>query len=112
MSAETYIGSREVALEDSPFKDYSPIDFAMYYIERYGGIDGGHHKTWVLDQAARALKGSPVKVSIREWTDHPAEYDLELGASQEYLDWVQEMKGEWDEESECFEYDYDEGIPP
>lgn len=27
------------------------LDIAM----RYGGIDGGHHKQWVIDQMVRAL---------------------------------------------------------
>jgi hypothetical protein len=30
---------------------------AMEVIERYGGIDGAHHKQWVLDQVVRYLMG-------------------------------------------------------
>ena len=28
---------------------------AIELIEKYGGIDGGHHKQWVLDQLMRIL---------------------------------------------------------
>jgi len=31
------------------------IDKAMEVIERYGTIDGGHHKMWVIDQVVRYL---------------------------------------------------------
>ena len=58
---------------------------ALDLIERYGGIDGGHHKQWVLDQVARAL--------------------LDDG----YEDWVAEMK---DGEDGSDTYDWDEGIAP
>jgi hypothetical protein len=58
---------------------------ALDLIERYGGIDGEHHKTWVIDQVARALTG------------------------EDYRKWVTEMKaGEDGPET----YSWDEGIPP
>ena len=37
--------------------DKSKITDAIAIIIRFGGIDGSHHKTWVLDQALRALTG-------------------------------------------------------
>ena len=33
------------------------ITAALEVIGRFGGIDGEHHKTWVIDQVARALLG-------------------------------------------------------
>lgn len=30
---------------------------ALNLIHQYGGIDGGHHKQWVLDQLVRLLAG-------------------------------------------------------
>lgn len=33
------------------------IDDALDLIDRYGGIDGAHHKQWVLDQVVRILAG-------------------------------------------------------
>ena len=31
------------------------VEDAITMIEEYGGIDGGHHKQWVLDQLLRIL---------------------------------------------------------
>jgi hypothetical protein len=58
---------------------------ALTLIERYGQIDGAHHKTWVLDQVARALLGP------------------------RYPEWVVEMKAGSDGADS---YGYDEGIAP
>jgi predicted nucleic acid-binding Zn-ribbon protein len=61
---------------------------ALEIIEQYGGFDGAHHKQWILDQVVRKLVGD------------------------KYEEWVKEMCGEYDEEEEMYEYDWDEGIPP
>ena len=66
-------------------KNKEKIALAMNYIEQYGGIDGGHHKQWVLDQVVRAL------------------------TQEKYEEWVKKQKaGEDGPET----YDWDEGIPP
>ncbi len=58
---------------------------ALDLILRYGSIDGGHHKMWVLDQVVRALTGD------------------------KYDEWVVEAKaGEDGPET----YEWDEGIAP
>lgn len=58
---------------------------ALELIEKYGGIDGGHHKQWVLDQVVRALTGG------------------------KYADWVSaQCSGE---NSPCT-YNWDVGIAP
>ena len=58
---------------------------ALDMIEQNGGIDGVHHKDWVLDQVARILTG------------------------EGYVDWVNGVKaGEDGPET----YGYDEGIAP
>lgn len=62
----------------------SKIAAALDTIQRYGGIDGGHHKQWVIDQVVRCLV-----------TDYPQ--------------WVKEQK---DGEDGPATYDWDEGIPP
>jgi len=49
---------------------------ALKVADEYGGIDGGHHKMWVIDQMVRALLG------------------------KEYVEWVHRFNasgGEWDE---------------
>lgn len=58
---------------------------ALEVISRYGGIDGGHHKQWVLDQVVRALTGNG------------------------YAAWVEKQK---DGEDGPNTYDWDEGIAP
>jgi hypothetical protein len=36
-------------------KDGEKIDRALAYIMEYGGVDGGHHKQWLLDQVVQML---------------------------------------------------------
>lgn len=43
--------SRRQAIEDVAER----IEKAILLIKNYGGIDGGHHKQWVLDQVIKAL---------------------------------------------------------
>lgn len=57
----------------------------LFLIERYGGIDGSHHKQWVIDQIARIIAGD------------------------KYNDWVAMMKGGEDGPDT---YYWDEGIAP
>lgn len=84
----------------------------MEYISSYGQINGAHHKTWVLDQVARILKGSKVTVKTARWADGTEEDRITVeGSSKEYNEWVQSMRGEIDESGDS-EYFYDEGTPP
>lgn len=79
------------------------------------GIDGSHHKTWVLDQMSRILKGTLVIVEVAKWDDGLTEYRYWTGEpTQEYKDWVAQCRGKWieSEDYEGWEYDYDEGIAP
>ena len=41
------------------------IKKALDLIVRYGGIDGAHHKDWVLDQVARVLAGDGYNEMVR-----------------------------------------------
>ena len=54
-------------------------------IMQYGGIDGGHHKQWVLDQIVRIISGD------------------------NYYDWIK-FYNDGDEGSNT--YQWDEGIAP
>jgi hypothetical protein len=61
------------------------VDAALDCARRYGGIDGAHHKAWVIDQMVRALTG------------------------RLYDDWVQDARtGEDGQETR----DWDTGTPP
>jgi hypothetical protein len=116
---EGYLGETPVDISKSEFKNYTPADWAMYFIERYGQIDGGWHQTWVLDQVARILKGTPVIVNLAQWRDSDdpdggikySEYRVTTGElSLEYLDWALGMLGEFKDGD--YEYSYDMGIAP
>ena len=46
----------------------SPADriaAALDVINQYGGIDGSHHKAWVLDQVVRLLAGDEYAAWVR-----------------------------------------------
>ena len=63
------------------------IEEALEVADRYGGIDGGHHKAWVIDQMVRNL----------------------CGTTEEYQRWVgTHVTGE----DGPFTYSWDEGIAP
>ena len=108
---EGYLGETVVSKFDTEeFKDFGASDFAMYFIEAYGQIDGDHHKTWVLDQVARILHRTPVIIKQAKWENGQQEYRLQTGEpSQAYLDWVVEMK---DGEDGPDTYSYDDGCAP
>lgn len=42
------------------------IKKALDMILEYGGIDGAHHKDWVIDQVTRILTGSGYKDFVKE----------------------------------------------
>lgn len=55
---------------------------ALDLIRTYGGIDGDHHKQWVLDQVVRALTGGEYRKWVREFErgeDGPKTYEWDKG---------------------------------
>lgn len=49
---------------------------------RYGGIDGAHHKTWVIDQIVRDLTGAAYQPWVADacaGEDGPATYNWDTG---------------------------------
>jgi len=87
-------GSRNVELKNN----------ALTMIRRYGGIDGAHHKDWVLDQVVRSLTNCPLIEG-----DYDADGGPVLGESEEYLQWVKDAK---DGEDGPDTYSYEIGIAP
>lgn len=83
----------------------------MHFISRYNGIDGDHHQKWLVDQVARALKGTPAIVKLAKWDNGHLELRVSLDEpSQEYKDWVEEiLERDEDGDPQC---DYDVGIAP
>ena len=58
------------------------IDEAMEIIERFGQIDGDHHKTWVIDQVVRKLIGDNYeewKTAWEDGEDGPGTYQWDCG---------------------------------
>jgi len=65
-------------------KEQQRIDKAIKIAFKYGGIDGSHHKDWVIDQMVRALH--PSKKEYNEFVrkamdgeDGPSTYTWEIG---------------------------------
>lgn len=105
-----YLGEFPVDVSKHPkYSKYTQIDWALLFIAKYGQIDGSHHKTWVLDQAVRILKGTPVEVVEARWDNGHCEYRFTVAEppSEEYRKWVHMMTS-----GENEGYDYDEGIAP
>ncbi len=107
---KNYLGETTVKQQDTEFKDYDNSAWAMYFIERFGGYDGAHHKDWVLDQIARTIKGTPIIIKLAKWDNGNKEYRISTGEpSKAYLDWVVKMRNG---EDGAYTYSYEEGIAP
>lgn len=90
--------------------DFTPQDWALWYIGSYGGFDGEHHKAWVLDQVARILHGTPVIRREARWSNGESELRVRLDEpTAAYRKWVREL---CDGEDGPDTYDYDEGVAP
>ena len=85
------------------------IDNALKLAVKYGGIDGDHHKAWVIDQMVRELTGCPT-VQQEGTSAHGKKYTYgALGESEEYRKLIREAReGEDGPET----YDWDTGIAP
>jgi hypothetical protein len=89
--------------------DKSKINNALDYANKYGGIDGDHHKMWVIDQMVRALTGCPmVTKTAKDFQGITYEFQAQ-GESVEYMRWVNEhCQGEYGAQT----YGWDRGIAP
>ncbi len=59
------------------------IETALGLIADYGGIDGAHHKQWVLDQVVRALCGATPD-DQDDYLAWVAAIETGVGGSREY----------------------------
>ena len=84
------------------------IKEALDYAIKYGGIDGAHHKDWVIDQMVRALTGCPVEIVETSRAGEPFSYERQ-GESDEYAKLVTDA---CDGEDGPETYGWDEGIAP
>jgi len=107
---EGFLGKTIVDIRKSKYAMYSKQDWVMLWIEMYSGIDGSHHKDWLIDQIARILKGTDVIVKIAKWKCGKTEHRYTLAEpKKEYWEWVEYMK---DGEDGPETYSYDFGIAP
>ena len=105
-----YLGETVLDIHKTKYAIYSPQDWVMLWIEMYSGIDGSHHKDWVIDQIARILKGTKVIVKLAKWENGHEEERFTLDdATSEYHKWVEKM---CDGEDGADTYAYDVGIAP
>lgn len=112
-----YLGEFPIDVKDTRFKDFTKENWVMYFVERFGQIDGDHHKAWVLDRVARILYDTPIEIVEARWGKEGSytlkELRVRVGQpSEKYLEWVKEMKGEFSEENKEYEYSYNVGIAP
>lgn len=90
-------------------KSNDRIEKALEMAVRFGGIDGDHHKDWVIDQMVRALTGCPMVKKTAE-DCRGEEYECETqGESEEYKALVKDAcEGEDGPDS----YEWNVGIAP
>jgi hypothetical protein len=63
------------------YSDYS-VEDALVLIKNFGGIDGAHHKDWVLDQVVRCLTGDEYEEWVKDYKkggDGPDTYYYDVG---------------------------------
>lgn len=85
------------------------IKGAIEVAVRYGGIDGEHHKAWVIDQMVRHLTGCPTLTkTLNDCRGNPFECKY-LGESEEYKELV---RNACDGEDGPDTYEWDDGIAP
>ena len=67
----------------------SQSEYAIEFLSMYSGIDGDHHKQWLIDQVARILMGTFVKVVEASWDNGKKELRYSTGdPSKKYLEWI------------------------
>lgn len=62
--------------------DEEKIKAAIDLAVKYGGIDGAHHKDWVIDQMVRVLAGEKYEEVVRDacnGEDGPDTYSWDIG---------------------------------
>lgn len=107
---ERYLGETVLNIHETEYAMYSPKDWALLWIHKYGGIDGAHHKDWVLDQVSRILNGTKIIMKHARWSTGEEEYRFTLDEpSYEYYMWVDKVCAGEDGPNT---YSYNVGITP
>ena len=82
-------------MDTEQLTDTKKLEEVIAVIEQYGGIDGGHHKQWVLDQVVRIALGD----KYPQWV-----IDMEKANPDDVLD--------ADDDPDHYYSEWDEGIAP
>jgi len=107
---EGYLGEKVVEKDETPFSRYTQLDWIGYFIDHYGGIDGSHHKQWLLDLTMRLCHNAPVRIKLAQWADETGKIIHEewrpevLDPEDSYEGWISEREANGD--------DWDRGTPP
>lgn len=110
---EGYQGETPIVVSECPkHSKFTQSDWALLFIRKYGGIDGAHHKSWVLDQVSRILCGTPVIVTQASWANGETEFRYQVAEpTAQYWTWRDALQGATDVDGNR-EYSYEEGIAP
>ena len=85
------------------------IKKAIEVAVQFGGIDGDHHKAWVIDQMVRALTGCPMVEEVFPKNEGGTFTYKVQGASGEYTDLI---AAACDGEDGPETYEWNTGISP
>lgn len=106
---EGYLGETTLKASETKYAKYTQQVWAILWIEMYSGIDGAHHKDWLIDQIARILIGTTIIIKLAKWESGKEEFRFSLDEPpKSYFDWVDAMK---DGEDGPNTYEYNFGIP-
>lgn len=72
---EGYLGDFDITNE----RDTSKDTIIKQLIMKYGGIDGAHHKDWLLDQIARIVCNAEITVYEARWENGHCEDRIRIG---------------------------------
>jgi len=80
-------------------------------ILRYGGIDGGQHKQWLIDQITRILCDCPKVDMTRKLANGDIITFKVYGTSERYKQFLKDYSGNPNDEDNYYG-EWDEGIAP
>jgi hypothetical protein len=94
------------------YSKFTPADWALLWIQLYGGFDQAHHKDWVLAQVARILNNTEVIVKTARWDTGQEEDRFTLAEdSEQFKAWRMAVEGEVYSDGST-EWEFSDGIPP
>jgi len=91
--------------DDLKMRLNADVPATLEVASRFAGIDGDHHKQWVIDQMVRRLTGCPTILGTAIHVNGQPYTFTRLGESPEYLAWIAEYNQPGYD-------DWDEGIAP